>query len=745
MSHARHRTLLIALLLSLTVGWASAEAPAAQDEHAARITRIENGLRPNVVIKGDPGWTIEERMEEYGVPGVGIAVIHEGRVVWHRTYGVTDRETNAPVTTETLFQAGSVSKPVAAFGALSLVQDGRLTLDTDINDTLTSWKLPDNEFTRQRNVTLTHLLSHTGGLTVHGFPGYAPGTPVPSLLQVLDGSAPANTPPIRVDKVPGASYRYSGGGTTIAQQMMIDVTSRPFPELMHAAVLRPLGMTHSTYENPLPPPLLRHAAAGYLPDKSPVEGKRHTYPEMAAAGLWTTAGDLARFAAEVQRSLRGNGTVLSEALARKMVDPVVGSAARGFFLDEREQHVYFNHGGWDEGFCAQLTSHRDDGYGVAVMINSNHPAFIHELIRAVAEEYRWGGYEAYENLPIPAHALETYPGRYRYNAEQMFTIERRGNRLLLEYAGLKPMELLHVGNGRFIRRERSNPITFDETDGLPVLQFSLNDGNQQRHERLADDEIALRERVLFDPYERALAAYRAALAMNPDEESLSERLLNSWGFDMLRDGEFDGALALLKINTELYPDSANTYDSVGHWYREQQRRDEAILWYHKALAIDPDLPSAVRAIAELRAELATDSGIPAYRGEPDGKTATIRTLIDGMDVVKIRAGSLWYEHIADALPGAWMGASGHGGTKPTVVNGTDWTPDWDGRTSTEYRAPDALPPADTAVSIAAAAISARGRVVLLEQPSKENDYTLSVLFDDTRHPGAAWYEVQLRW
>ncbi len=747
-SAALRWTLLVALLVSPGGTWAQTAAAAAQDDHAARVQRIEHGLRtldPEVMIKGDPTWTLEQRMEHYGVPGVGIAVIHDGQVVWHRTYGVTDRETGTPVKTDTLFQAGSVSKPVAAFGALRLVQDGKLTLDGNVNDTLTSWKLPDNAFTKGKKVNLTHLLSHTGGLTVHGFPGYAVGTPVPSLVQVLDGSGPANTPPIRVDKEPGGSSRYSGGGFTVAQQMMIDVSGKPFPELMQTVVLGPLGMTHSTYENPLPPTLLKHAAAGYLPDQSPVEGKRHTYPEMAAAGLWTTAEDLARFAVEVQQALHGKGQVLSEALAHKMVEPVDGSVGRGLFIGERMQHVYFSHGGWDEGFCAQLTAHRDDGYGVAVMINSNHPRFISEVIRAVAEEYRWGGYHAYEKMAMPDTALETYPGRYRYSAEQMFTIERRGNRLFMEYAGGKRMEMVHVGDGRFVRREKTALITFADENGKPVLHFALADGSHQRHVQMPDDELALRELVLFEPYDQALVAYRAALQASPDEASLSERELNSWGLKMLEQDEFDGAFALLKINAELYPESANTYDSVGYACRQRRLHDSAMTWYRKALEADPDFPSAVRAVVELQAEQAVGTGVVTCGGENSAHTVTIRALIDGSDVVKLRGDTLWYEHVAHALPGAWVGSSDDDGNEPTVVNGVEWLPQWDGRFSTEHTVSGAGLPAEGAVSVTAVAVSARGRIVLLEQPSEENDYTLSVLLDDNRQVGAAWYEVQLRW
>ena len=569
------------------------------EDHARLIRRIEEGLRPEVHFEGDPTWSLEERMQHYGVPGVGIAVIHDGKVAWHRTYGVADRETGAPVETDTLFQAGSVSKPVAALGALELVESGKLTLTGDVNDLLRSWKVPENEFTAQKKVNLTHLLSHTGGLTVHGFPGYAVGAPVPSLVQVLDGSEPANTPPIRVDKEPGGSYRYSGGGYSVAQQLMIDVTKTPFPEWMHAAVLAPLGMTQSTYENPLPASWLERAAAGYLPDKSPVAGKRHTYPEMAAAGLWTTAEDLARFAVEVQRALEWNGKVLSRGMARKMVEPVDSGYGHGFSIDVRDGHVYFGHGGWDEGFCAELKAHRDDGYGVVVMINSNHPAFIGEVVRAVAAEYGWGGYDRYRQEPIPEEALASYPGRYRYNAEQMFTIARRGDRLFMQYAGWRPEELLHVGDGRFMRRERTSPITFTEEDGTPVFHFMLPGGGYQTHRRMAEGEQALRERVLGEPYEQALAAYRVARESSPEEGTWSEGYLTSQGLMLIEHGEVDGAIALLRINTELHPNAAYNWYCVGQAYREKGDREQAVHYYKKALEVVPDFRGAKQALAEL--------------------------------------------------------------------------------------------------------------------------------------------------
>src|SRR5215203_3091439 len=190
---------------------------------------------------------VKAQMAQRNVRGLSLAIIKDGKIAAARAYGVVDDVSKAPVTTATLFQAGSISKPVAALGALHLVEKGTLSLDTDVNAKLTSWKVPENRFTTAEKVTLRRLLSHTAGLTVHGFPGYDVSAQIPTVVQVLDGAPPTNTAPIRVDTTPGAIWRYSGGGFTVAQQLMVDVTGQPFPQYMQSAVLGPIGMTSSSF------------------------------------------------------------------------------------------------------------------------------------------------------------------------------------------------------------------------------------------------------------------------------------------------------------------------------------------------------------------------------------------------------------------------------------------------------------------------------------------------------------------
>jgi CubicO group peptidase (beta-lactamase class C family) len=384
----------------LPVAVAPGIATAAPDTaREARIARILGGLRPSVEVTNRPlvRWTLAERMAHYKVPGVSIAVIEDGRIAWARGVGVKQAGGADPVTPATLFQAASISKPVAQTAMLRLVEQGMLALDTNVNAYLVSWKVPDNEHTATEKVTLRRIASHNAGLTVHGFPGYAEGAAVPTVPQLLDGIAPANTKPVRVDTTPGAITRYSGGGTTVMQQVLVDVTGRPFPEIMRELVLVPAGMTHSTYEQPLPAARAAEAAHAHRNDGRPIPGGWHTYPEMAAAGLWTTPTDLATWALAIADARAGRSRLLSPATATAMLteQKAGGSVGIGPNLSGSGRTFGFGHGGANAGFHSALIYYPELGTGAAVMTNGDGgPPLIRELMAAMAAEYDWPGYRS---------------------------------------------------------------------------------------------------------------------------------------------------------------------------------------------------------------------------------------------------------------------------------------------------------------------------------------------------------------
>jgi len=385
------RDALIALLFVLP-SMSFAQTPDPSKDVQSHISAVENGLLPPVVFEDDPhpGKTLAERMAALHVPGVSIAVMRNGKLEWAKGYGVAGSG-GAAVNADTLFQAGSISKPLAALAALRLVEQGKLSLDTDINTYLTSWKLAASDAAKGKVVTLRQLLTHTGGMTVHGFPGYATGVPVPSVVQVLNGGPPANTPAIRIEAEPGTKWNYSGGGFTIMQQAVVDVSPKTFPALLHDTVLAPMGMTRSTYEQPLPSAARSNAAEPFDSKGQPIAGGAHTYPEMAAAGLWTTPSELVRYAMEIRSSLDGKSSrVISPSMTRQMLTAGIGGWGLGLQIGGPPGNPWFGHGGANEGFRNDFFVYEKSGDGVFIMTNGdNGGALANEIERAVAEEYHW--------------------------------------------------------------------------------------------------------------------------------------------------------------------------------------------------------------------------------------------------------------------------------------------------------------------------------------------------------------------
>ena len=397
-------------------------------------------------------------MKELNIPGVSIAVLHNGQIEWARGYGVTSLGAQ-PVTADTMFQAGSISKPLAAMAALRLVEQGKLALDADVNTFLTSWKLPSDPVQAGKPVTLRELLTHTGGTTVHGFPGYAQNEPVPTLVQVLDGEKPANTPAIRSEAAPGAKWNYSGGGYTIMQQAVIDIAGEPFPRLLHDTVLAPIGMTHSTYEQPLGNEFQPFAATPYHGDGKPVEGGAHTYPEMAAAGLWTTPTDLLRYAIEVEKSLDGKANhVLSAGMTRQMLTAGVGNWGLGLEIGGAPGNPYFSHGGVNAGFVNIFAAYAKNGEGAAVMTNSENGGIIgDEIMRSIAVEYNWPDWHPKERtaVSVDPKVLTQYIGTYALapNFDLVVTVEN--GQLMTQATGQGKIPLFAESETRFF------PIVID--------------------------------------------------------------------------------------------------------------------------------------------------------------------------------------------------------------------------------------------------------------------------------------------
>ena len=576
-----------------------------QSDLTARISRVEQGLLPSVVVKGDPALSILDRMKFYKVPGLSVAVIKDFRVEWARAYGFKDLETKEPVTTETIFQAGSISKSVNAMVLMKKVEQGKISLDENINDKLTTWKLPDNGLTAKKKVTLRALLSHSAGTTVHGFPGYAVNEKIPTLSQVLDGTSPANTAPVRVDLEPGTQFRYSGGGTTISQLAIQDIEKKPYPDIARETVLGPLNMTNSSYSQPLPTDWRKKAATGYRQNGQEVEGKIHVYPEMAAAGLWTTPTDLAKFGIEMQLSLAGRSNkILSKQSVETMTTGVLEDVGLGFFLEKHGPAVYFGHGGADEGFRAEMLLSRDKGYGVVVMCNSDSGLILREVIRGVAREYAWEEFlpAPYEVVSVDAARLDQYAGRFLVNPDRVLTISNQNRKLIMTPTDGLALELLPISETTFIRRDADIKYQFAGSNGSgPVDSLIIVAGDRTNQaKRIGAETLIPYELLVSGKIEDAMAGYRKIKEDQPKNVSVAEDRLNNLGYTLLRLKKFDESIALFKLNVEFYPSAWNTYDSLAEAYMVTGKNDLAIANYKKSLELNSANSNAKEMLKKLQ-------------------------------------------------------------------------------------------------------------------------------------------------
>ena len=464
---------------------------------AEHIAAIE-GVQPSAGTNGLGDLTLDELMERFNVPGVSVAVIRDFGIHWEKSYGVADVGAGAPVHTETMFQAASISKPVAAMGVLRAVEDKLFTLDDDINDILQSWTLDGGAFTAGRPVTPRSLTSHTSGLgDGFGFPGYDPSDPLPTVVQILDGHEASNLGPVFMERTPMSLKEYSGGGVTVMQLALSDARNRPFADIMRDDVLLPIGMVNSSFEQPISPGREGNAARGHDRGGRAWSAKWHVYPEMAAAGLWTTPSDLARFVIEVQKSAQGESNrVLSRTTVQEMLSPVgVGDYAVGFSISKMGQGWYFTHGGSNWGFRATLVGHKVKGYGLVIMTNADRGGEVAvELSRRIQIAYEWDsvagpvprGYEQPVQRTVIAVAeeiLEAYVGEYELSPEESIVVTLQGQRLYAESTVQSKLSLFPESEDRFFLRAADADVSFTRNDAGEVTALVIHQRGTERSAR----------------------------------------------------------------------------------------------------------------------------------------------------------------------------------------------------------------------------------------------------------------------
>jgi CubicO group peptidase (beta-lactamase class C family) len=450
----QERIVMKALAATIVTVFSGGVVPTAQAEHG--VPAYVNTLRRAIVFEDDPGsrLSLAERMKRWKVLGMSVAIIDDCKIVDRHGFGIT-RESGIEVRSDTLFQAASVTKPVAAFAALRLVDQGLLSLDSDVNAELRSWKVPASPFLEGHPVTLRGILSHSAGLIPGGYGGYSRGEPVPTLIQTLSGAEPARPKPVQVAYVPGSDWRYSGGGYLVAQRLMTDKTGHGFERIVRDRVLEPIGMIRSGFAEPS---TSRDAnvAAGHVADGTMVPGGWHIYPELAAASLWSTAPDLAGFGLAVMKAVREEpNAMLSPALAGQMATAHAGPRSLGFEVGGEGRARHLGHDGTNEGYNSSLILYPETCQGAAIMANSdNAKPLIAELLRSIADTHHWPDTMPSQEIkrdpqsPVPAA---------RFQGTYSFT----------DISGVAPFKIISAGDGNF---------TFDRGDGHREPLYASSEG-----------------------------------------------------------------------------------------------------------------------------------------------------------------------------------------------------------------------------------------------------------------------------
>ncbi|MEM7029984.1 MAG: serine hydrolase domain-containing protein [Chloroflexota bacterium] len=427
------------------------------------IQAVETGLRTTpVIITGRPVETHEllDRMHHYQVPGLSLAVIDQGEIVWAKGYGVTDVRTSEAMTSETLLYAASISKSVSALVALHFVEKGLLGLDQNVNDKLITWQVPENEFTQTEKVTLRRILSHTSGLDAGTYSGYSENGPMPTLLQLLRGDSPSNSSPVKVIFVPGSRYDYSGPGFWVMQQLLEDISGQSFADLAQETVLEKVGMMSSLFQPPRPRSLKTQVAVEHNASGEAIFDKSANHPAQTDGTLLTTPTDLAHFAIEIYRASQGlSNQIISTDLAREMLTEQIMYSGLGVDLLGEARTFRFGKGGEGEGAVCEMKLFTETGQGAVIMTNGrNGYDLIQELYRSIAATYDWPDYRQTSKpmAKVEQTQIQAYEGVYQVDADPAL----RGQ--FINYTGM-----WQVGDGRDILYQVQPSV---DEQGQPCLQ-----------------------------------------------------------------------------------------------------------------------------------------------------------------------------------------------------------------------------------------------------------------------------------
>ncbi|MFN0175634.1 MAG: serine hydrolase [Saprospiraceae bacterium] len=531
-------------------------------ETLLKINEVENNITGALLLNGEGPGTIVARMAKHKVKGMSIAVVHNYKIAWAKGYGWADESEKRPVTTETLFEPGSISKTLNAVGILKLAQDKKVDLNADINNYLVSWKFPYDSISKGKPITLSQILSHHAGLSTHGFPGHNIKGAIPTVYEVLDGIKPALTPAVRSLFEPDFKFQYSGGGTTISQVLLTDITKQAYDVWMYENVLKPIGMVNSTFAQPPAKDKQPLCASGYYSDGTPVLNKFRVYPEQAAAGLWMTPSDLCNYIIDMQLAHQGKPSkVLNSDMVNLHLTPYKdGPAAMGTFIEVLDGAKYFSHSAGNDGFCGFFYANLEEGYGMAVFLNSESWGFLQEIKNSVAKAYNWKGIQhepqRKTSVQVPDNILKTYEGFYLFD-DRWAEI------------GKKDGQYIFYTSGTAANMYFTTPTSFFNEE-FPAVKTFIKDekGNITGYARTVDGKEFPKSNKIT----------------SPDTIHLANETFGEIGWYLFENKRYREAIAYFKRGVQLYPEDVNMHINLAHVHLFSGDYKSAIALYKARLS-----------------------------------------------------------------------------------------------------------------------------------------------------------------
>jgi CubicO group peptidase (beta-lactamase class C family) len=517
--------------------------------------KLKNNITGNLILNDERPNTIAERMAKYNVKGLSIAVIQDYKIVWAKGYGWADEAEQKPVTPETLFEPGSISKALNALGILKLAQEQKVDLYTDINTYLNSWKFPYDSLSNGKKITLADLLSHNAGLSVHGFPGHDIKGPIPTVIEVLDGKKPAVTLPVRSLYEPGLGFQYSGGGTTISQLLLSDVTKQNYAKWMFDNILDPIGMVNSSFSQPPSKEKQLLCATGYYADGKPISNKYHVYPQLAAAGLWMTPSDLCYYIIDMQLAYQGKqrSKVLSPEMVKLHLTPYNnGPTSMGSFILNLNGTQYFEHSAGNDGFCGDFYGSLEDGYGCVVFMNSEDPKLLSEIINSIAKAYHWKNFykepKRKKCISVSDSILKSYEGIYLFDQSWAAI-------------GKKDKKYHFYTNGTYAKMYFSTPNSFFNEEFPAEKEFIKNGSGEV---------IGYKRKVDGKEYPSSTKV------ANPDSLQLQSMVLHEISLYLFDNNQYHESIKYLERATQLFPEDLELHMNLANMYLYNNDYDKAM-------------------------------------------------------------------------------------------------------------------------------------------------------------------------